>query len=141
MARVANRFTNPANDNYYDWVINHQEEEDVGLGRSIEPTASTSGVGGLVIQQGADDPMVLSYRGTILEEAQHEEFIDWSNLCKTQTIVFKDFAGEEYEVLMTYRSRRERVAHNPRGGTAAPLHIWRFSMTMHVVQALSGAWA
>lgn len=134
--RVANRFTNPANADTYDWVMNHQEEEEAGFQHSIEATATTSGVGGRVLQQGPDEPLVLKYRGTVLDPAQHDEFLAWAALSRTQTIIFRDFADNEYEVLMTYMPRRERVMRNPRGGTTAPFHIWRYSMEMHVVQVL-----
>jgi hypothetical protein len=141
MARSPNRFTDPETGVFYDWQINHLEEEEAGFRRSIQHSASTNGVGGLVWQQGDDEPIVFNYRGTILDPAQHAQFVAYSNLCKDHTIIFRDFAGDEYEVLMTYTPRRESVMRNPRGGTIAPYHIWRYTMTLQVIQALSGTWA
>jgi hypothetical protein len=136
VARSPNKFINPANGDTYEWPINHQEEEEVGSQLSIQATATSSGVGGFVLQQGAGSPAVLRYSGTILDPVQHDAFFLWTVLCQSQTIVFQDFEGAQYEVIMAFQSRRERVAHNPRGGTRAPNHIWRFSMQMHVVQLI-----
>lgn len=140
MARVANRFTNPENGLFYDWQINHNEEDEVGFERHVDHSAVTSGTGGLVWQQGVDEPMVFTLRGTILEPIQHFQFTNFAKVSELHTIIWRDFTGEEYEVLLTYKARRERVARNPRGGDLAPNHVWRYSMTLQVIQVLSGLW-
>lgn len=140
MSRVANLFIDPAGVRAtYAWAINHDEEQDTGLSRTIDHTANTAGTG-LVRQQGADDPITLTYAGTILDVAQHREFLAWVELSKHRTIFFRDFAGDEYEVLITaYKAPRTRVARNPRD----PAHpwIWHYTLTMEVVTIRAGVYA
>jgi hypothetical protein len=139
MTRTANRFTDPPTGLVYDWPLNHQAEEEAAPMRSVTHTATTSG-SGLVWQQGEDEPIVFTFTGTVLDPAQHEAFTGFSRACKDHTIIFRDFAGEEYEVLMSYKPRREGVVRNFRGGTVAPYHIWRYTMTLQVIQVISGNW-
>jgi hypothetical protein len=139
MAR--NRFTNPANGDFYDWQINYSEEEEFGKTRSIEHGANTANTG-LVKQQGDDSPLKISVNGVILHKAQLVEMIQWWKLCGTQTIYFKDFTDEEYEVLITsFRPTRHRTIHNPRDFANAPLWYWRYVLEMEVVTIRSGVWA
>lgn len=141
MARVPNRFYDASDDAEYLWPINHLQEEEGGTTTSVARSAPTSGIG-VVRQQGEETPLKFTFQGTILDPAQHEAFVEWRERCRTHTVQFRDFAGEEYEVLITsYRPRREWVAHNPRGGTTARNHIWRYTLEMDVIQVLSGAWA
>ena len=139
MAR--NRFTNPSNGDYYDWQINHTEEEEVNKARSIEHGANSANTG-LVKQQSDDQPLVLSYRGTILHKAQLEEFWGWFQLTKTQTIYFTDFAGDEYEVIITdFKPQRQRTIKNPRDFANAPLWYWTYAISMEVVRVIAGTMA
>jgi len=144
--RTPNVFTNPKTGATYSWAINHAEEEATGKDRTFEHTAPTAhgsdpGVG-LIRQQGSEGPMVLKYSGTILSLAQHQEFVAWFNLCRTQSIWFRDFAGDEYEVIISsYAPKRERVMHNPRGGETARNFIIRYSISMEVLAIRSGMWA
>lgn len=141
MARVANRFTNPVTGGFYDWILNHNEEEASGLERTIEHTAPTDGIG-LIRQQGEEGPMVLQYRGSILQESQISTFRAWYNLCRSQTIYFRDFNGDEYEVLITsFKPQRKRVVRNPRDPVNAPMHTWTYEMSMEVLRVISGPWA
>lgn len=138
---VRPRFTNPANNDTYDWAIGHDEEDEFGKSRSIEYGATTSN-NGFVKQQSDDSPMVLRLRGTILQQAQIEEFIAWWKLCETQTIYFRDFTGDEYEVLISsFKPTRQRTIKNPRGGTDNPLHYWEYEIAMEVIRFRSGMWA
>lgn len=138
MAR--NRFTNPATSAFYDWQVNHSEEQEFGKRRNIEHGALTNGTG-LVRQQSADSPMVLHLRGTIFHQAQYEEMIAWWKLSETQTIYFKDFSGDEYEVIVTeFNPVRERTIKNPRDFANAPYWFWRYDLTMEVIRIRSGSW-
>lgn len=144
--RVANRFTNPANGDVYDWLLNHDEEDESGKERLIERTAPTGRVGstnvGLVKQQGDDTPLLLKWRGKILERSQLVQMIAWYQLCESQTIYVRDFAGDEYEVVITaFKPLRHRTSFNPRGGSTNRLHYWTYSIEFEVLRVISGTWA
>ena len=139
MTRVANQFRDPATGDTYDWPINHSDENETARSRNIEHTAPTSGRG-LVRQQGDDSPLVFTFSGTILHAAQNARFVEWYELGRDQTVIFRDWTGAEYEVLITaYQPRRERVMWNPRDPDMRD-HIIRWSMTLEVVQVLAGPW-
>lgn len=138
MAR--NRFTNPSNNDTYDWQVNHSEEDEFGKRRNIEHGALTNGTG-LVRQQSNDSPMILHLKGVIFHQAQYEEMIAWWKLCETQTIYFLDFAGDEYEVIISeFLPVRERTIKNPRDFANAPYWFWRYDLTMEVITIRKGAW-
>lgn len=138
MAR--NRFTNPKNAATYDWQVNHSEEEEFGKRRSISHGALTGGTG-LVRQQADDQPLVLQLKGVIFHKAQLEQMIDWFALCETQTIYFKDFSGDEYEVIITeFLPVREKTVKNPRDFANAPLWFWRYDIAMEVIAIRAGTW-
>jgi hypothetical protein len=134
------RFTNPANGQYYDWPINHDEEAEFGVSRNIEHGANTANTG-FVRQQSEDSPLIIKISGAILTVAQHEQFRDWYMLSKDQTIYFRDFHGDEYEVIFTsYKPTRKRTIRNPRGGSVNPYHWYRYDMEMEVIRVISGTW-
>lgn len=144
MAYVRNRFRNAATGDTYEWHVNHSEEQELGKERSIEHTGLSggflSGSTGVVRQVGLDSPMVLSFTGTIFHAAQHQEMIDWFQLCRTQTVEFRDFTGDEYEVLITsFKPIRKRTLRNPRD-PSIPLHYWTYTITMEVIRFISGDW-
>lgn len=135
-----NVFTDPATARSYEWKINHSEEEEFGKRRSIEHGALTNGTG-LVRQQSDDSPLILRLRGVIFHKAQLEEMISWWKLTETQTIYFRDFMGDEYEVIITeFIPNRERTIKNPRDFANAPYWFWRYEMAMEVVTIRDGTW-
>lgn len=138
---MRNRFTNPANGAFYDWQVNHSDEGSFGKTRQITESANTANTG-LVKQQGDSTPLKMKLTGTIFHKAQHEQFIDWFQLGETQTVIFKDFTGDEYEVLLTqYDAVRKRTVRNPRDAANAPLWYWTYEMEMEVIRVISGVWA
>lgn len=141
MVRVGNRFIDPATGDTYIWPLNHNEEQGSGKQRTIEHKPTTGG--GSMPVQGDDTPMVLRFEGTILEQAQHDEFARWFELSRHRTIYFRDFQGREYEVLITrFDPVRKRVAANPRDRVNAPLHTWTYSLEMEVIDVrYAGVWA
>lgn len=125
----------------YSWRINHSEEEEGGQSRDVDHTANT-GLTGLVRQQGAAEPAILQYKGTILHRAQVVEMLKWFEACRTRTIIFQDFAGDRYEVLITsFKPQRLRAAKNNSDYANAPLWYWKYSMTMEVLTFLTGVYA
>jgi hypothetical protein len=131
-----NRFTNPANGDFYDWAINHDEEEANGKTRTISRTAPTGNVG-LVKQQGDDGPFLLKLSGKITSRSQFSAFWAWYALCRTQTIVFKDFDAQEYEVQITsFLPQRHRTLM--RAGKNPGNYYWTYSMEMEVYRFVSG---
>jgi hypothetical protein len=138
MARVANRFTDPKTAKTYDWDINHEDEDGFGKRRNITHGANT-GETGLVRKQADDDPLIWKLRGHILTEAMVKEMWAWWQLSKTQTILFRDFAGDEYEVLFTYfEPTRHRAVRNPKDLANAENHTWTYEMELEVVRIISG---
>jgi hypothetical protein len=139
MAR--NRFTNPADGSFYDWQVNHSTESAFGKSRQITESANTANTG-LIKQQGDAQPLKMKLQGTIFHKHQHEEFVRFWQLCESQTIIFKDFAGDEYEVLIiSYDPVRKRTVRNPRDFANAPLHYWSYELEMEVIRVISGTWA
>lgn len=124
----------------YAWQVNHSDEEEVGRRRNIETTAPTSNVG-LVMQQGSDGPMILRFTGTILHASQFAAMRAYFNLSRTETIIFTDFAGDSYEVVITaFNPTRKRTLRNPRD-VSIHLHYWTYTIELTVVRVLTGAWA
>lgn len=135
-----NRFTNPATSAFYDWQINHSTEEEFGKRRTIEHGAKTNGTG-LVRQQSDDSPLILRLQGVIFHKAQFEEMLAWWKLTETQTIYFKDFMADEYEVIITeFLPIRERTIKNPRDFANAPYWFWRYDIAMEVIRIRDGTW-
>lgn len=141
MTRLANRFINPVNADTYDWPVNHSEEAEAGVARTVTRGANTAGTG-LVRQQADDQPLVFQFQGTIFSEAQIKKFIEWYILCKHQTIFFKKYSGDEFEVIITeFKPTEKKTLHNPKDSAHAPLWYWGYTMTMEVVTVRSGIWA
>jgi hypothetical protein len=139
MPRTPNEFINPKTADKYAWPVNHSEESETSLSRSVSHGAKSGN--GLVLQQADDQPLTFKYTGTIFHKAQVEEMRDWYLLCRSQTIYFKDFAGDEYEVIITaFKPTRHRTLRNPRDFTNAPLWFWRYEIEMEVVRVISGMW-
>lgn len=137
--RTPNEFIDPKTAKKYAWAVNHSEEGETTVARSVSNGAKSGN--GLVIQQADDQPLVFKYSGVIFHKAQVEEMRDWYLLCRTQTIYFKDFAGDEAEVIITgFRPTRHRTMRNPRDFANAPLWFWRYEIEMHVVRVISGMW-
>jgi len=137
--RTPNEFIDPKTADKYPWPVNHSEENETGVARSVQHGAKTGG--GLVRQQADDQPLTFKYTGTIFHKDQVTEMIGWYNLCSTQTIYFKDFAGDEYEVLITsFKPIRHRTIRNPRDFKNAPLWYWTYEIEMEVVNVRSGIW-
>lgn len=144
MTRVSNSFVDQKQGGRgtYAWPLNHDEEEGIERRRNIEHGAPTAGTG-LIRQQGAPSPILIKIAGTILTRAQHIEFLAWYQLCEEQTIEWWDFAGNKFEVVISfYTAPRKRVVKNPRGGsdvaTEAPMNTWRYQMEMEVVRVIEG---
>lgn len=142
---MRNRFYDPKTGQEYLWHINHSEESEHGQERSIEHTAVTGhsfggggGAVGLVRQQGAVSPLVLEYSGTIFHSAQYSAMWDYYGRCEDRTLHFRDFEGNEYEVLIiSFKPNRKRTLKNPRDNSA-PLHYWTYSLRMEVLRVISG---
>lgn len=139
MSRVANEFINPLNSDSYAWPVNHSDEDETGVSRSVSSGAKSGN--GLVLQQADDQPLIFKYSGVIFHKKQVEEMRDWYLLCRSQTIYFKDYAGDEAEVIVTaFKPTRHRTLRNPRDFPNAPLWYWRYEIEMRVVRVISGMW-
>jgi hypothetical protein len=136
---MRNRFIDPAGvKDDYDWLVNHTEEEDAGKTRTITRTAPTSNVG-LVKQQGEEGPSILRFSGTILDRSQFRAFWEWYMLCNTQTIHFRDFDEQVYEVQITsFVPKRVRKLLSPQRDASLPNHYWTYTMEMEVYSYVDG---
>lgn len=135
MTVVRNRFTNPATSGFYDWPLNHEEEEAEGRERTITHTAPTGGTG-VVRQQGEESPIVIKLKGKIKLRTQFTQFWFWFDLCKVQTIYFRNFDNQVAEVQITsYTPRRVRNLKRPNDPEQ---HHWEYEMEMEVYRWVSG---
>jgi hypothetical protein len=140
MARVANKFIDPKTGETYSWPINHSSEESMGQKRNIKHSAPTMNTG-LNRQQGAPDPMLIRWKGTILTRAQNQAFLQWYAKCDNQTIHVEDFHGNRFEVIIVnYDPTRRPVMMNRHDPVNAPNVIWDYAMEMEVVSIVSGDW-
>jgi hypothetical protein len=133
---VHNKFTNPANGAEYVWPLNHDEEGESGRDRSVQ---SSSNVGGTrtIQTQGELTPIRFQWSGKHLQDAHHTSLIGWQNLCETQTIILTDFAGDQYEGLITsYKYKRQRVAFNSRQPDKP--WTWTYTLEFTVTRVLAG---
>jgi hypothetical protein len=134
---MRNRFTDALHStDYYDWHVNHDTEEENGRDRQITHSARTDGMG-LVRQQGFQEPFTFRYTGVILHLAQFEAMWHFYQLCESRTIHFRDFYGDTYEVLIT-TFNTQRVRGRNFNDPAIPLHYYRYTIEMEVIQVLSG---
>ena len=141
MTRTPNVFTDPKTGNNYAWPINHNEEGDIGKSRQMGDGAATNNIG-LIPQQGAPTPLVLTWKGTILKRAQLVAMVGWYQLCDTQSIYVSDAAGNSYEVLITdFTAQRKPAAANPQDPVNAPTWYWTYTITMRVLRVIAGEWA
>jgi hypothetical protein len=125
----------------YPWPFNHTDESDFGKSRNIEHGGNTGDVG-FVRQQSDDSPLILRFSGVILLQSQVEAMLEWFELCKTQTIYFRDFTGiDEYEVIVTrFVPTRHYTVKNPRDSANAPTWYWRYEIDMDVIDVRAGVW-
>lgn len=147
MAYGRNQFIDlaPGGLGTYTWAVNHSEERELGGSRNIERTATTDGgIGGVVRQQGVDDPLTLSFDGTIFTEAQHQKFIAFYAIGRVRTIDFVDFTGARYEVLIaSYKPTRKPTVRNPRDPynvAGNQLHYYTYTLELDVIKVKSGPW-
>lgn len=140
MTRLANIFVDPVSKEEYPWPVNHSEEAEAGVQRTVTRGANTASTG-LVRQQADDQPLVFQLAGTIFSVAQLEAMKEWYILCKTQTIYFYKYDGDKYEVLITdFKPTQKKTVHNPKDFANAPLWYWTYTMTMEVVRVIDGVW-
>lgn len=141
MAINRNIFKDPAGvQPDFAWPFNHSEESEGGKTRNIAYGANTANTG-FVRQQSDDRPIGFGFSGAILERSHLEQMIAWYALCDSQTIYFEDFAGDEYEVIISsFKPTRLRTIRNPRDLANAPYWYWRYEITLDVVRVISGPW-
>lgn len=124
----------------YEFQVGHSDEDEFGNGRAIAVTSNTLGEVA-VRQQGDEEPMVLTLRGTILHRNQHEVFVMFYRKSAVNTIIFRDFYGEEFEgVIQSYKSQRKRTLRNPRDPSISR-HYYTYVIVFHVVKVKTGAFA
>jgi hypothetical protein len=129
----------PGGIGVYAWQVNYSEEDEFGIGRSLDSTKTTDGLH-TVIQQGDDEAMVFRLSGTILHQAQYEKFIAYSAIGRSRSMWYTDFEGYIYEVMLSsFKARRSRTIRNPRDPSIR-LHYYTYTMELHVIRAITGPW-
>lgn len=125
----------------YDWEVNYNSESEFGAQRNVDSFQNTSGTG-FIIQQGDDQPIAISVSGKFFTKAQHQKFVAFYKRSQFQTMVFEDFEGAQYEVMITaYKPQRVRTQRNPRGNNEDNrLHYYEYTMEMLVLNVISGDW-
>lgn len=103
------RFTDPATGATYDWAINPGYAgvtAPTQKQRNITRTSSTSN-GAPTRQQGDDGPSLIRWEVEVFTEAHELQLWVWYQLCKTQTIYLRDWAGEECEGQIVVLGRQQ----------------------------------
>lgn len=133
-----NVLIDPATNTGYAWDINHEAELAFGKERKVERTARTGFVG-LVRQQGDDGPLLMQLTGKIFKKDQYNSMWHFYKLCESQTVHFRDFNGQLYEVLFDHFTPiRVRVGKNHRDFANAPYWRWDYTLEFDVVTIISG---
>jgi hypothetical protein len=136
--RAPNVFRDPATGVTYNWAVNHTEESSIAKSRQMADGGATDNIG-LVPQQGAATPLILTWKGTFFDPEQLTEFLHFWELCEDHSIYLTDFAGDLYEVLITDFSP-QRVAANRNPKFPDLTWVWTYDITMRVLTAFSGPW-
>lgn len=132
------RFTNPATGTFYDFQVNPDQEDPMGKTRKVSRTAPTGNVG-LVRQQGDESPMVIGIHGKILHRLQWQAFWATYRLCQTQTVNYRDWDGNVYEVQITaFNPVRVRKLSFSGRDPSLPHHYYTYDMTLEVYRFISG---
>lgn len=137
---MQNRFENPATGETYNWHQNHAPdgEEMTGKQRTINRLPGTA-PGTVILQQGDDGAYTIKLRGTILMRVQHQAFLRWWKLSRTQTIFFTDFDNQKYEVQITsYMSKRKGKLTSIGKDPSMRTHTYDYEIEMVVINFLSG---
>lgn len=136
-----NSFVDPKTNVEYVWARNHETEEASGKAREITGTANT-GLTGRVRQQGDDGSLVLKLGGRITHRDMLVQFWHWYALSRTQTIYFRDFDGDEYEVQITsFQPKRVRKLRAVSPDPAMQTYYVEYTLEMEVYGIRAGVLA
>lgn len=137
---MQNRFSDPATGATYDWHTNHNPtgEELTGKNRAIARTPNTSTTG-VVLTQGDDGSYSIRLSGQMDMRAQLRAFWHWYELTKTQSIYFRDFDGQVFEVIIDTLQTKRVGKLGPSGrDPSVPHHYWEYTIGMTVIDFISG---
>lgn len=139
MIRVPNRLIDPATGEIWDWPINHHDESgSKGLVRNFTVSAPTS-LNIRIRQQASNTPMATSWKGTALTRAQHQKFIHWWLKCEHNSLILRDFSGDQYEVMITsYVPTRRATAQNRNDMANAPTWVYDYQIDFDIINVISG---
>lgn len=115
----------------YEFTVNHSEEEGADYNRNVTRQAVTTGPA-FVLQQGPTGYGVFHFTGTILTQEQYDAMTAYYAVCESRTVFFRDFTGDEFEVVITrFSPQRRRTVRNPREPDL--LHYWTYTLEMEVI--------
>lgn len=128
----------------YAFDINHLEEDEYGNERQLTVTRNTSD-GIAMTQQGDSAVQTKVLKGTILKESQHAALAAFAKksgrLDPTNTLIYRDFYGEEFEVLIqSYKVTPVRLSQNRRDPTMRR-HKITYTLVLLIINVRNGAFA
>lgn len=140
---MQNQFSSWDGLDIYTWHRNHDSpdgEEAIGQERTLTRDPSVGGaIGGGVLQQGDDGPIELKMKGKIWHQAQLERMWDFWNRSRTETVMFRDFTGAEYEVMFnSFQPKRVGMMRNTVDPTNMPTWRYDYTMTLTIITIYSG---
>lgn len=132
-----NAFFDPATGVSYQWPRNNSKVEKAERSRALTELAPTAagwqdGVRP-ALQQNLEAPEVLVLTGRVWDVDQVRVFSDFLRITKRRTVIFEEFSGERYEVLLdSLEPKRIPVVRAPNGGR----YVWEFSLQMEIVNRI-----
>lgn len=143
MARTPCYFIDLSIPDTYAFNINPDTENTREASRSYTETGRSDVTASPLLQQGTDPSQKIEISGTILHPNQDAAFAIWFQRSKSRTIIYQDWAGYQYVVLIErYSAPRQRVAYNATGGnTYMKYSTIQWSMTLRIVKTLTGPWS
>ena len=131
--RIANRLYDPETGVAFAFAINHSDEEPRAFERTYEAGAPTTV--GLVRHQSGADLMRLVFRGVIFDPMQKTAMDALFEHCDEHTLIYEDYSGEAYEVIITTWDCRPERARNP---LTRGLLMWRYTTELAILRVLHG---
>ncbi len=122
--RSPNRLSDLVTGASYAWAINHLTEDPLDFSREYDDWR----------QQSASSPARFRFQGTILEPEQLDSLLSMYEACDDRTLLFEDYTGDSYEVVIVLWDARPERAYNPR---TRDVFIWRYTVEMEIVTVLN----
>ncbi len=105
-------FYDPVTLETYTFDINPAEGGSPALNKTITYKNTSAPDGKTLVFQGRNQPQVMEFSGTILNQSQYDAMIEWFN--KVHQIKITDDLSREYWIVIeSFDPKRERASHYP----------------------------